>query len=80
MGSQVSGWILSLDMSVSDSSISTHHNVFERHHRFIGWLGLAVCRPSPDRRTGTDKPSGYLDLCDFGKHLRHHSWPMESRR
>ena len=21
---------------------STHHNVFERHHRFIGWLGLAV--------------------------------------
>lgn len=22
--------------------ISTHHNVFERHHRFIGWLGLAA--------------------------------------
>jgi len=21
---------------------SNHHNVFERHHRFIGWLGLAV--------------------------------------
>ena len=21
---------------------STHHNVFELHHRFIGWLGLAV--------------------------------------
>ena len=24
------------------TSISTHHNVFEKHHRFIGWLGLAV--------------------------------------
>jgi hypothetical protein len=22
---------------------STHHNAFERHHRFIGWLGLTVC-------------------------------------
>ncbi|KAK3316857.1 hypothetical protein B0H66DRAFT_306716 [Apodospora peruviana] len=21
---------------------NTHHNVFERHHRFIGWLGLAT--------------------------------------
>jgi hypothetical protein len=21
---------------------STHHNAFERFHRFIGWLGLAV--------------------------------------
>lgn len=21
---------------------NTHHNVFERHHRFIGWLGLAA--------------------------------------
>ncbi|KAF1843597.1 uncharacterized protein K460DRAFT_288688 [Cucurbitaria berberidis CBS 394.84] len=22
---------------------NTYHNVFEKHHRFIGWLGLAVC-------------------------------------
>jgi hypothetical protein len=22
---------------------STYHNVFEKHHRFVGWLGLAVC-------------------------------------
>ena len=22
--------------------LSTHHNVFEKHHRFIGWLGLAT--------------------------------------
>lgn len=21
---------------------SNHHNTFERHHRFIGWLGLAT--------------------------------------
>jgi hypothetical protein len=21
---------------------STHHNMFERHHRFVGWLGLAA--------------------------------------
>jgi hypothetical protein len=21
---------------------STYHNVFEKHHRFIGWLGLAT--------------------------------------
>lgn len=21
---------------------NTYHNVFEKHHRFIGWLGLAV--------------------------------------
>lgn len=22
---------------------SNYHNTFERHHRFIGWLGIAVC-------------------------------------
>ena len=27
---------------LTDNLDSTHHNVFERHHRFIGWLGLAV--------------------------------------
>jgi hypothetical protein len=25
--------------------VSTYHNVFEKHHRFVGWLGLAVCIP-----------------------------------
>jgi hypothetical protein len=24
---------------------NTYHNVFEKHHRFIGWLGLAVSPP-----------------------------------
>lgn len=28
---------------------STYHNVFEKHHRFVGWLGLAVCMSSPLR-------------------------------
>jgi hypothetical protein len=27
---------------LTPSLYSTHHNIFERHHRFIGWLGLAV--------------------------------------
>ena len=30
------------NLSVTNQFISTHHNIFERHHRFIGWLGLAV--------------------------------------
>jgi hypothetical protein len=26
---------------------STYHNVFEKHHRFVGWLGLAVSAVLP---------------------------------
>lgn len=38
----------SVDRSiVTNVSISTYHNVFEKHHRFIGWLGLAVCNRTP---------------------------------
>ena len=32
-----------LRVAAADPPNSYHHNVFERHHRFIGWLGLAVC-------------------------------------
>ncbi|KFZ15785.1 hypothetical protein V502_05418 [Pseudogymnoascus sp. VKM F-4520 (FW-2644)] len=42
-----------------------HHNVFEKHHRFIGWLGLAEY---------------HLVLRGPGKHVRYHTWGMESRR
>ncbi|KAG0645788.1 hypothetical protein D0Z07_7685 [Hyphodiscus hymeniophilus] len=33
---------------------SYHHNIFEKHHRFIGWLGLAVCTLQSDLETGID--------------------------
>ncbi|EIN06733.1 hypothetical protein PUNSTDRAFT_72474 [Punctularia strigosozonata HHB-11173 SS5] len=42
----VMGVITNIAVAVSIASAfpwvrNTHHNVFERHHRFIGWLGLA---------------------------------------
>jgi hypothetical protein len=55
MGAEVSSSISMLDMSVTDYLISTHHNVFEKHHRFVGWLGLAVCKPHSELETGTEK-------------------------
>jgi hypothetical protein len=41
----IMGVITNLAVSISIASAfpwvrNTHHNVFERHHRFIGWLGL----------------------------------------
>ena len=30
-------------MIAAKGATSTYHNAFEKHHRFIGWLGLAVC-------------------------------------
>ncbi|EJD52904.1 hypothetical protein AURDEDRAFT_157458 [Auricularia subglabra TFB-10046 SS5] len=44
---------------------NTHHNVFERHHRFIGWLGLActwifvILGNSYDPDTRRWDPSGF---------------------
>jgi hypothetical protein len=60
MGAEVSSSISMLDMSVTDSLISTHHNVFEKHHRFIGWLGLAVCKFHSELETGAEstRPPG----------------------
>ncbi|ESK93650.1 hypothetical protein Moror_1548 [Moniliophthora roreri MCA 2997] len=43
---------------------NTHHNVFERHHRFVGWLGLlftwvfVVLRNSYDLNTQSWNPDG----------------------
>jgi len=43
---------------------NTHHNVFERHHRFIGWLGLlstwvfVVLGDSYDLKTHSWNPNG----------------------
>ncbi len=34
--------IFSPGHSVADVSLSNHHNIFEIHHCFIGWLGLAA--------------------------------------
>lgn len=41
MGAQVRYWVLYYQESTNDA-ISTYHNAFEKHHRFVGWLGLAV--------------------------------------
>lgn len=42
----IMGVITNLAVAVSIASAfpwvrNTHHNIFERHHRFIGWIGLA---------------------------------------
>ncbi|KAJ2928288.1 hypothetical protein H1R20_g8796, partial [Candolleomyces eurysporus] len=43
---------------------NTHHNIFERHHRFMGWLGLiatwifVILGDSYDPSTGTWNPDG----------------------
>ncbi|KAI0776316.1 hypothetical protein BD413DRAFT_265362 [Trametes elegans] len=42
----ITGVITNLAVSISIASAfpwvrNTHHNIFERHHRFIGWVGLA---------------------------------------
>ncbi|KZT44163.1 hypothetical protein SISSUDRAFT_977456 [Sistotremastrum suecicum HHB10207 ss-3] len=43
---------------------NTHHNVFERHHRFVGWLGLiftwvfVILTDSYDTTTQTWAPNG----------------------
>lgn len=55
MGSQVSVSISISDMSVTNALVSYHHNIFEKHHRFIGWLGLAVCTLKFGSGIGTDK-------------------------
>lgn len=41
LGSQVSSSNSDVDVRQL-TLVSTYHNVFEKHHRFIGWLGLAV--------------------------------------
>jgi hypothetical protein len=41
--------LICLDEKKNVSSLtvrSNYHNTFERHHRFIGWLGIAVREPS----------------------------------
>lgn len=35
--------------------VSTHHNIFERHHRFIGWMGLAVNAPRSNMEVNTNQ-------------------------
>lgn len=48
MGAQVSTWSSEFSQESRGRQAnywtlkSYHHNVFERHHRFIGWLGLAT--------------------------------------
>jgi hypothetical protein len=44
-----------VEFAVIDSSISNHHNIFEKHHRFIGWMGLAVCTPHSDFDDSADR-------------------------
>ena len=34
LGGRIRDWRLTFN--------SNYHNTFERHHRFIGWLGIAV--------------------------------------
>ncbi|KZP09054.1 hypothetical protein FIBSPDRAFT_922576 [Athelia psychrophila] len=46
-GPLVAGIIVNLTLAISIASAfpwvrSAHHNVFERHHRFVGWLGLSA--------------------------------------
>ncbi|EIM85048.1 uncharacterized protein STEHIDRAFT_132528 [Stereum hirsutum FP-91666 SS1] len=65
----ITGVITNLAVSISIASAfpwvrNTHHNVFERHHRFIGWVGLlstwifVVLGDSYDLDTHTWNPSG----------------------
>lgn len=65
----VMGVITNLAVAISICSAfpwvrNTHHNVFERHHRFIGWLGLAstwifvVLGDSYDLNTHSWNPDG----------------------
>lgn len=64
----IMGVITNLAVAVSIASAfpwvrNTHHNIFERHHRFIGWIGLAstwvfvVLGDSYDLDTHTWDPS-----------------------
>jgi hypothetical protein len=43
MDSQVSCSLFKSLKTMTNVGHSTYHNVFEKHHRFVGWLGLAVC-------------------------------------
>lgn len=65
----VTGVITNLLVAVSIASAfpwvrNTHHNVFERHHRFIGWLGVTstwifvVLGDSYDLNTHSWNPNG----------------------
>lgn len=58
-----------------------HHNVFERHHRFIGWLGLAVrCFDGRKKNSNfADQVLDNMDVCHHGKCLRHQVGRMASR-
>ena len=44
-----------VEFAVTDSSISNHHNIFEKHHRFIGWMGLAARTPHSDFDDSADR-------------------------
>lgn len=67
-------------MSIADASCSNYHNAFEKHHRFIGWLGLAVCIIPSKLKIMTKNYSEYLDLCDPWQYLWPEARPMENRR
>ncbi|TFY81683.1 hypothetical protein EWM64_g2330 [Hericium alpestre] len=65
----ITGVVTNLCVAVSIASAfpwvrNTHHNVFERHHRFIGWLGLlstwvfVVLGDSYDLETHSWNPDG----------------------
>jgi len=59
---------------------STYHNVFEKHHRFIGWLGLAVrIIPKHIVVDVTKCKVDYLDVRGDGELLRHQTWAVEER-
>ena len=80
MGSQVSASLTLVSKLDTDSMISYHHNMFERHHRFIGWLGLAVRPPSSSVYIDTYTRLEHLDIRDIGKHLRYTTSAVESQR
>lgn len=86
MGSQVGSLIIYIAeydvvMWLTSALSSTHHNVFERHHRFIGWLGLAVRTITAALYLST---LTYIRIDDLGfrnlgKQLRYQARRVENR-
>jgi hypothetical protein len=68
--------VTALKLLSSNSNLfnSTYHNVFEKHHRFIGWLGLAVRNNKKSLVPPLIKLPDDMGLCDHGQHIRHQAW------
>lgn len=60
--------------------VSNHHNAFERHHRFIGWLGIAVGTNQPKKGEDVLTAPDNVELCHSRQLLRHQEWRVPRRR